>query len=55
MKVIIKAEDVDDYPYEVRAMEQLGEPRLRHFRPQAIKTSTTNTQRQLPQGVLIKQ
>lgn len=34
MKVIIKAEDIDDYPFEVdaiKAMEKQGYPRRRHF------------------------
>lgn len=39
MKVIIKSEDTDDYPFEVRAMTRLGEPRLRHFSPQSVLTN----------------
>lgn len=68
MKVIVKAEDVDDYPFEVRAMQVLGEPRLRHFRPKTIspknKTAnehqrladerTTDEKRSLPTGVIIR-
>ena len=39
MKVIIKSEDTDDYPFEVRAMTRLGESRLRHFSPQSVLTN----------------
>ena len=39
MKVIIKSEDTDDYPFEVRAMTRLGDPRLRHFSPQSVLTN----------------
>lgn len=33
MKVVIKAEDVDDYPFEVRAMKKQNIKRLRHIDP----------------------
>ena len=41
MKVIIKDEQTDDYPFEIRAMRKLGEPRLRHLDP---KKTLTNEQ-----------
>lgn len=33
MKVVIKAEDVDDLPFEIHAMQKQGISRLRHFDP----------------------
>jgi hypothetical protein len=41
MKVVIKAEDVDDYAFEVKAMKRQGIRRKRHFNPQ---TTLTNEQ-----------
>lgn len=41
MKVVIKAEDVDDLPFEIRAMEKQGIDRKRHFDP---KRTLTNEQ-----------
>jgi len=41
MKVVIKAEDVDDLPFEVRAMEKQNIDRKRHFDP---KKTLTNDQ-----------
>ena len=39
MKVIIKAEDVDDYPFEIKAMKKQGIKRLRHFDPAKTLTN----------------
>ena len=39
MKVIIKAEDVDDYAFEVRAMRRQNIQRKRHFNPKTILTN----------------
>jgi ABC-type uncharacterized transport system involved in gliding motility auxiliary subunit len=33
MKVVIKAEEVDDLPFEVRALEKQKVPRKRHLNP----------------------
>lgn len=41
MKVVIKAEDIDDLPFEIHAMEKQGIERKRHFDP---KKTLTNDQ-----------
>lgn len=41
MKVIIKSEDTDDYPFEIRAMKKQDIKRKRHFNP---KKTLTNEQ-----------
>lgn len=39
MKVIIKAEDIDDYAFEVRALRNQNIQRKRHFNPKTILTN----------------
>lgn len=54
MKVIIKAEDIDDYPYEVQAMERLGKTRLRYLRPQKPIAEAEQKKGNHPKGVIAR-
>ena len=39
MKVIIKAENIDDYPFEIKAMKEQNIERKRHFNPKTIMSN----------------